>query len=90
LSNGIVFEEKYIDGDPVAKEEFVRRRMKVVPSFLIGDKIVTGLNKKKILSLLDYTVINCVKCNVKMRIPKDKGKIKITCPKCQNQIIKET
>lgn len=30
------------------------------------------------------------KCGTRMRVPKGKGKIEITCPKCQSKIIKKT
>ncbi len=54
-----------------------------VPAFLIGDEVVVGLDKSKIKNLLDYKIIKCVKCSKRMRIPKNRGKILITCPKCK-------
>ena len=38
----------------------------------------------------DYKVFNCRKCHQMIRVPKGKGKIKITCPKCGNSFIKKT
>jgi len=32
----------------------------------------------------------CKKCNAKLRLPKGRGKIKITCPRCGNTMIKKT
>lgn len=32
----------------------------------------------------------CKKCRAVLRVPKGKGKIEITCPKCQNKITKKT
>lgn len=32
----------------------------------------------------------CKNCGQKLRVPKGRGKIKITCPKCHNQFIKKT
>lgn len=32
----------------------------------------------------------CKKCKAKLRLPKGRGKIKITCPKCGNTMIKKT
>jgi len=81
-SRGIIFEEKDINEDPIARAEFSRRNLQGVPAFLIGDQVVVGLDKQKIESLLDYTVFSCEKCGTRMRVPKNKGKIIVTCPKC--------
>ena len=32
----------------------------------------------------------CPQCGATVRVPKGKGKIRITCPKCRNQFIKKT
>jgi hypothetical protein len=32
----------------------------------------------------------CPNCKQRLRVPKGRGKIKITCPKCHNQFIKKT
>lgn len=32
----------------------------------------------------------CPKCSVKVRVPKGKGKINITCPKCGERFVKKT
>lgn len=32
----------------------------------------------------------CKRCKTYVRVPKGKGKIKITCPKCHNEFIKKT
>jgi len=85
-----MFEEKNVNEDPIAGAEFSRRNLQAVPAFLIGDEVVVGLDKKKIEKLLDYTVSNCENCNVRMRIPKNKGKIRVTCPNCSSKFIKST
>lgn len=45
--------------------------------------MVVGLDTKKIESLVDYRVEGCPNCRAKLRVPKGKGKINITCPKCE-------
>lgn len=37
-----------------------------------------------------YRYIKCRYCKKKLRVPKDKGKIKVTCPECKNQFITKT
>ncbi len=37
-----------------------------------------------------YKYYKCPKCKTELRVPKGKGKIKIKCPKCQEQFIKRT
>ncbi len=37
-----------------------------------------------------YKYYNCPNCNQKVRVPKGKGKIEITCPKCRTSFIRRT
>ncbi len=37
-----------------------------------------------------YRYFNCPNCNQKVRVPKGKGKIEITCPKCRTSFIRKT
>ena len=37
-----------------------------------------------------FRFFNCPACSQKIRVPKGKGKIEITCPKCGNKFIKKT
>jgi len=74
----------------MARAEFSRMNLQGVPAFLIGDDIVVGLDKQRIESLIDYSVIRCEKCSARMRVPKNKGKIRVSCPKCEHQFIMTT
>lgn len=80
--HNIHFVEKDINVDEQARSELVRRNISGVPTFLIGEDVVVGLDKEKILQLVDHRVIECEKCHTKMRVPLNKGTIKVTCPKC--------
>jgi glutaredoxin len=84
---GYSFTQKDVNKDPQARAEFAKRGFQGVPAFVIGDDEVVGLDKNKIESLIDYKVIDCPNCKTRLRVPKDKGKIKITCPKCSNSFI---
>ena len=37
-----------------------------------------------------HRYFRCPRCKATVRVPKGKGKIRITCPKCKNQFIKKT
>ncbi|WP_208560558.1 hypothetical protein [Marinilactibacillus kalidii] len=37
-----------------------------------------------------YKVLACPECKQSIRVPKGKGKIRITCPNCKNQFVKKT
>lgn len=81
---GYSFEERDVNKDMAARNEFSRRGFQGVPAFVIGDDVVVGLDTAKIERLLDYTVITCPECRARMRIPKGKGKLKIKCSKCNH------
>jgi len=76
--------EKDINLDAEARQELTRRNIRGVPSFLIGEEVVVGLDKAKILALVDHRVIACEQCHTKLRVPINKGSLKVTCPKCKN------
>ena len=38
----------------------------------------------------DHRYFDCPRCRQPVRVPKGKGKIAITCPKCQEKFIKKT
>jgi len=83
--NKISFIEKDISVDDEAQAELTKRNIKGVPTFLIGDDVVIGFDKQRILALVDHRVIECEKCQTRMRVPIDKGNLKVICPKCKNQ-----
>lgn len=76
--------------DPQARQEFARRGLSGVPSFVIGNEVVSGLDKGRIESLLRQMVVNCASCSAKLRVPRGKGRVKVTCPKCKSSKIIQT
>lgn len=80
----IHFVEKDINVDNQARSELMRRNISGVPAFLIGEDVVVGLDKAKVLQLVDHRVIECEECHTKMRVPLGKGTITVTCPKCEH------
>ena len=49
-----------------------------------------GLCKRKWSDRKTHCYFTCPSCKKTMRVPKGKGKIKITCPECKTQITKTT
>jgi hypothetical protein len=84
-SQGISFIEKDVSIDHQAQEELARLGARGVPSFKIGDELVVGFDKEKILSLINFKIIECPNCRNKLRIPKNKGMLLITCKQCNTK-----
>ena len=82
--NNIHYVEKDVNQDPGARSEMMRRKVTGVPAFLIGDDMIVGLDQAKVLSLVDHRVVPCSRCGTKIRIPVNKGKLRVTCAKCGN------
>jgi glutaredoxin 3 len=87
---GISYEERNISIDQAARRELMQKGLRSVPAFIIGDDVVVGLDTHKIEKLIDYTVINCPKCPSRLRLPKGKGKITVTCPNCNAEFKAKT
>ena len=45
--------------------------------------------KNKVENRHTYNYFSCPACKQELRAPKGKGKIKVTCSKCQNQFVKK-
>ena len=64
----------------------MKRKVMGVPAFLIGEDMVVGLDTEKIEALLDFTIQSCPGCRIRMRVPKNKGALMVTCPKCRHKM----
>lgn len=49
-----------------------------------------GKMKRRISESKEYHIYKCPSCGQKIRIPRGKGKIRITCPKCRNEFDKKS
>lgn len=71
----------------------VSRRYSENMQYLKYSGRVSGLfrSKKRYLSQLkDFHIYRCPSCKQKIRIPRGKGRISITCPKCRTEFIKKS
>ncbi len=46
--------------------------------------------KTRLTQRKDYRFFACPACKKTMRVPKKKGKVRLTCPNCQHKFIKKT
>ena len=55
-------------------------------------KLRQRLNKEKNImkQRKDYHIYTCPSCGQKVRIPRGKGKIEISCPKCHSKFVKRS
>lgn len=49
-----------------------------------------SLQKRKFSERKTHRYFKCSQCKTSLRVPKGKGKIKIHCPKCGEEIVKKT
>ena len=81
---GIHYAEKDVTTDQSAQQEMQAHQLMGVPAFKIDDDMFTGLDLNRIKRLIDYVVMPCPNCQKRMRLPKGKDKLKVTCPSCQH------
>jgi glutaredoxin 3 len=84
--NKIHFIEKDVNADPQARYEMTSRNITGVPTFIIGNDVVVGMDKTKILELVDHRLVKCPNCNTSVRVPTNKSKISARCPKCKTKL----
>ncbi len=71
----------------------IQKRYEENRKFLALQSKVTGRftgMKKDMEQRKVYHIYKCPNCKQKIRIPKGKGKISITCPKCHTEFVKKS
>jgi hypothetical protein len=53
-----------------------------VPAFNIDGQYIVGFDRAKLEGLVLGKVVECPKCRAQHRVPRGKGRIRITCSQC--------
>lgn len=80
---GYPFTERNVMTEQAAAVELQNRGVCGVPAFLIGEEMIVGFSPQQIEQAIDFQIVACPHCGKKLSVPKDKGKLRITCPACQ-------
>ena len=72
--------------------DFDKRRKELNLYLRCSEKIRSWfkLTKKRWDERKTHVYFKCKKCKAMLRVPKGKGEIKVTCPKCKSEIDKKT
>lgn len=67
-----------------------RKENEVFMRFITKIKSKFRMNTRILKDRKTHCCFRCKKCNTMLRVPKGKGKIEVTCPKCHEKIQKTT
>lgn len=84
LQQKIHFVERDVNTDQQAAYELQKRNISGVPTLFIGEDVIVGFDRQRILQLVDHRLVECNQCGQKMRVPLQKGLLQVKCPKCEN------
>lgn len=69
-----------------ARQKELQKYLKIKNKFINA----FSLNKQKFQNRKTHKYFKCEKCRANLRVPKGRGKIEITCPKCKNIMIRHS
>ncbi len=76
----------------IFSKNFDKRRRELMAYRRMRDKFRERISlvKRIIAERKTHRYFKCKTCKTRLRVPRGKGKIEITCPKCRTKIIKKT
>ncbi|MDH6365476.1 DNA-directed RNA polymerase subunit RPC12/RpoP [Enterococcus sp. PF1-24] len=73
-------------------QKFLKATAKIrqfLANFSLAKRKTQGKKQTKSQANIQYVVFSCSHCGQSLRAPQGKGKIKVTCQKCQHTFVKE-
>jgi glutaredoxin len=80
--NGVSYIEKDVTFDSSASGELEKLGARGVPVITYGTEVIMGFDKQKLEALFGKLIIECPECRSKLRLPKNKGTLEVTCKSC--------
>ncbi len=81
--NGVTYVERDVSVDREAQKALQDMGAEGVPVIVVGLEIIRGFDKARLEILFGKLIIECPKCRQKLRLPRNKGTLKVTCKACQ-------
>lgn len=90
--NGITFILVLVLYFRMFSKNYAQRRKENEIFLKYKNQVVRFFNKEKRMAQdrVKFHIYTCPSCGQKIRIPRGKGKIAITCPKCKTEFIKKS
>ena len=82
--NGVSYTEKNVDTDATAQKEMMAMKAQGVPVIKVDDEIIMGFNRPRLEALFGKLIAECPQCRTKVRLPRNKGTLQVTCPNCKH------
>jgi LSD1 subclass zinc finger protein len=81
--NGVQYTERDVSVDRGAQKALEDMGAMGVPVIVVGTEIIRGFDKGRLEALFGKLIVECPECRQKLRLPRNKGTLKVTCKMCQ-------
>lgn len=81
--NGVSFIEKDVSIDRQAQMDLENMGAMGVPVIVVGDEIIRGYDRNRLEMLFGKLIVECPSCRKRLRLPRNKGTLQVTCAGCQ-------